>query len=279
MIRTLVIAFLLASFPLTAVAQTTGKPTPPASGRKSAPANLVLDPPSWLQTFDFPQTNFTFVRIEYDTVGLPGRGSRSWATDYPDADANLIQQLGSLTKLRVSEEPRVMRLTDPAVANHPILYLSEPGRLHLRNEEVTALRKYLDAGGFLFMDDFWGVAEWENARAEMKRVFPDRDPVDLPLSHQLFHCVFDLKEKPQVVTIQSFVRGRKSERDDAPEAHYRAIQDPRGRMSVLMCHNTDLGDGWESVNEYAAYAREMSAAKAFPMGINILFYALTQQKY
>jgi hypothetical protein len=280
MIRTLLIVVLLASIPLSADAQRfTGKATPSATGRKSSAADLMLNPPSWLKTFDFPQTNFTFVRIQYDSSGLRGRGNGDWATDYPDADLNLIQQLGSLTKLRISEEPRVMRLTDSAMANYPILYLSEPGRLRLRDEEVDALRKYLNGGGFLFMDDFWGVAEWQNVQAEIKRVFPDRDPVDLPLSHRLFHCVFDLKAKPQVPSIHAFFAGRKSERNDALEAHYRAIQDQQGRVCVLMCHNTDLGDGWERVNEDAAYAREMSAAKAYPMGINILFYALTQPKY
>ena len=63
---------------------------------------------------------------------------------------------------------------------------------------MTALRRYLLNGGFLMVDDFWGDDEWENFYEEIKRVFPDREPVELPLDHPIFHCVYHLKEKPQV---------------------------------------------------------------------------------
>ena len=110
-------------------------------------------------------------------------------------------------------------------------------------------------------------------------MFPDKEPVELDLKHPIFHCVYDLKEKPQVPSIGVAVRGRSSgitwERYDAREPHYRAIFDDKGRMMVIVCHNTDLGDGWEREGEDEWYFREFSEKKAYPMGINIVFYAMT----
>src|SRR5215211_3650799 len=100
----------------------------------------------------------------------------------------------------------------------------EPGNLEFSDEEVVALRRYLLNGGFLMVDDFWGEDEWDNFYAEIKRVFPDREPIELPLEHPIFHCVYDLKEKPQVPSIQVAVGNKGSgityERYDAKEVHY-----------------------------------------------------------
>ena len=129
------------------------------------------------------------------------------------------------------------------------------------------------------VDDFWGEDEWYNFYREIKRVFPDREPVELPLSHPIFHCVFDLKEKPQIPSINVALGGRSQgitwERPDAEEVHYKAIFDDKGRMMVIICHNTDLGDGWEREGENEWYFHEFSEKKAYPLGINIVFYAMT----
>lgn len=276
MIRTVTTIVVLVIGPRAALAQTRAQPpakpsTPPAA-RQSAAAELVLAAPAWLKDHRFSQTTFTLVRVQYDSANHQG----SWATDFPDADLNLVDQVGRLTKLDVSQPSRVLRLTDEAIANYPLLYLSEPSAWSIRQKEVVALRRYLDAGGFLWVDDFWGEAEWEHVRAIMKQVFPDRETVDLPLTHPLFHAVFDLQEKPQVLSIHAFLAGHKTERRDALEVHYRAMHDDRGRIVVLLCHNTDLADGWERIGEEVRYTREMSLARAFPMGINILYFALMQ---
>jgi hypothetical protein len=274
-IRAATIVAMLAGLPIAVLAQTPPGATPDAAVRRTAVENLTLDAPAWLKDFRFAQTKFTFVRIQFDD--RPRRSANGlWATDYPDADLNLVAQLGRLTKLDVSQPSRVMRFTDPAIADYPLVYVSEPSKMSLSEAESGALRKYLDAGGFLVIDDFWGAEAWQNVQKVMKQVFPDREPVDLPLGHPLFHCVFDLKAKPQVLSIHAFISGRRD--GDAPEAHYRAIQDSRGRVVALICHNTDLADGWERVGIDPGYTREMSVARAFPMGINIVYFALTQAK-
>jgi hypothetical protein len=116
----------------------------------------------------------------------------------------------------------------------------------------------------------------------MKRVFPNREPEELSLDHPIFHCVFDLKEKPQ---IPNFRTGEESQHTHityeyghgpgVETPHYRAIFDDKRRMMVIICHNTDLGDGWEREGVYEYYFREFSEKKAYPLGINIVFYAMT----
>src|SRR5688572_26195325 len=119
-------------------------------------------PPSWLKAHRFPQSNFTFVRIKYGAE--KGLGKGQWATDYPDAELNFMAQLGRITSLNVSEPSRVLRLTNAAIADYPVVYLCEPGGFTLRDDEKRALRKHLDGGGFLFGDDFWGEDEWRNVQ-------------------------------------------------------------------------------------------------------------------
>ena len=143
-----------------------------------------------------------------------------------------------------------------------------------------ALRRYLLNGGFLMVDDFWGDEEWDNFYDEIKRVFPHREPEEVSLNHEIFHCVYDLKEKPQIPSINHAWGGRDFgrtwERYDAETPHYKAIFDDNDRMMVIICHNTDLGDGWEREGEDPWYFREFSEKSAYPLGINIVMYAMTQ---
>ncbi|MGE5293846.1 MAG: DUF4159 domain-containing protein [Solirubrobacterales bacterium] len=252
------------------------------------------DVPDWELDPEFAQDAFTFVRIQYSSGyggrrggrggrgyggDYYGRGGGGWATDFPDSDLNFSWRLHQLTSLEVNPEPLVLELTDPRLVDYPFIYLLEPGRLVFDEEEVEALRRYLLNGGFLMVDDFWGEEEWYNFYREIKRVFPDREPVELPLTHPIFHAVFDLKEKPQIPSINVALAGRDRgitwERPDAREVHYKGIYDDKGRLMTIICHNTDLGDGWEREGENEWYFHEFSEKKAYPLGINIVFYAMT----
>lgn len=236
--------------------------------------------PSWPVDPKFIKDTFTFVRIRYDNHPyLRGYG---WATDFRDSELNFSLRLQQLTTLKVNPEPIVLQLTDPRLFDYPFIYIIEPGALLFHADEVTALRRYLLRGGFLLVDDFWGDEEYENFYQEIKRVFPDREPQDVPLEHEIFHCVYDLKEKPQLPSIHAAWQGRQSgvfweyrPGSDTSIPHYRAIYDDAGRMMVFICHNTDLGDGWEREGEDPWYFEEFSVKKAYPMGINIVTYAMT----
>lgn len=239
------------------------------------------DTPEWSNEPGFEKDVFTFTRVQYDSGYGRGRGrGGDWSTDWPDADLNFSYRLQQLTAMKVDPKGKYLRLTNPDLVNHPFLYMAEPGRLQFDEEEVKALRRHLLNGGFLMVDDFWGEAEYENFYEQIKRVFPEREPAELPLDHPIFHCVFDLKEKPQLPSMHHVQRNRgrpneSYERPDAQQVNYRGIFDDKGRMMVIICHNTDLGDGWEREGEDEYYFREYAEKKAYPMGINIVFYAMT----
>ncbi len=231
--------------------------------------------PEWNNDPAFSTDVFTFVRVRYTSWGRDG----AWRTDYPDSDLNFSFRLQQLTSLKVDPKGKILELTDDELFDFPFIYMIEPGGLIFSDDEVTALRRYLTSGGFLMVDDFWGEAEWDNFYGQIKRVFPNREPVELPLEHPIFHCVYHLKERPQIPSIGSAQWGRESgvtwERDDARQVHYQAIFDDQERMMVVICHNTDLGDGWEREGEDPWYFREFSEKSAYPLGINIVFYAMT----
>jgi hypothetical protein len=237
--------------------------------------------PSWPSDPEFPRDVFTFARVMYNPDG--GYRGGKWATDWPDSDLNFSFRLQQLTALKVSPDPVILELSDPRIFDYPFLYIIEPGGwrgtpgtgMNLTDEEVLAFRTYCDNGGFVMVDDFWGEDEWAEFYRELKRVFPDREPVDLEQSHEIFNAVYQLNERPQVPSIGVALSGSSFERYDAAEVHYRAIYDDKGRPQVIICHNTDLGDGWEREGENIRYFKEYSEPKAYPMGINILFYAMT----
>ena len=236
--------------------------------------------PEWKNDERFKSDVFTFVRVEFSSgYGGGRRGGGGWRTDYPDSDLNFSFRLQELTTLETDPNGVILRLTDERLFDYPWLYLIEPGGLYLSEAEVTALRRYLLNGGFLMVDDFWGEHEWDNFYREIKRVFPDREPVDLPLEHEIFHCVFDLKIKPQVPSIHSdWQSGYTTDRPWDPTArdvHYRGLFDDKGRMMAIICHNTDLGDGWEREGESVEYFKQFAEKWSYPMGVNIVTYAMT----
>lgn len=231
--------------------------------------------PEWKNDEHFKSDVFTFVRIRYESYGGGrGRGGGNWATDYPDSDLNFSYRLHQLTSLEVDPNGKIIELTDDTLFDYPFIYIIEPGRMVLNDDEVTALRRYLLNGGFLMVDDFWGEDEYANLAENMKRVFPTREPQELDLSHEIFNCVYKLDKKPQVPSIHAWYNGILSERDGEP-AHYKGIFDDEGRMMVIICHNTDLGDGWEREGMDPQYFKEMSEKYSYPMGINIVTYAMT----
>ena len=236
--------------------------------------------PNWDRDEELPNDMFTFARIQYDSWGRGWRGRGKWSVDYPESDLNMSFRLEQLTSLKVDPEGIVLSLNEDKLFNYPFIYIIEPGELYFSDAEVKALRKYLLNGGFLMVDDFWGEAEWKNFERQFSRVFPTREIVELPIEHELFQCVFPLKQKPQVpnprTAMQGASRGITWERWDAKTPHYRGVYDDEGRLMVVICHNTDLGDGWEEESRAGEwYFKEFSEPKAYPMGINIIFNSMT----
>ncbi len=230
--------------------------------------------PMWPENSEFPNDVFTFARVRY-TSARDVWGQPQWSVDFPDSDMNLSYRLKELTSLQVNPLPVIVDLSSEEMFNYPFVYLIEPGQMSLTEREIEIFREYTRRGGFVMVDDFWGEQEWSVFAREMGRVFPEREIIDVPLEHEIFNLVYQLDEKPMIPSIGHFRMGYTSDRWDAREANYRAILDDDGRIMVMICHNTDLGDGWEREGEMTEYFERYSEKYAYPLGINIVMYAMT----
>jgi hypothetical protein len=218
---------------------------------------------------------FTFVRTIYNSGLGMRRGGGSWAVDFPEADYHLIMGIRdwSGTNLNISAEPRQLQILDDKLFDYPLIYFVEPGYLELSNEEAQRLREYVLRGGFLFLDDFWGDYEYENVREQMQKVFPEYKIEDLPASHSIFHCYFDIKEVVQVPGIGSWLGRGVTHEKGGIVPHYMGIQDKDGKVIVFIARNCDLGDAWEWIDD-PRYPLQYGLA-AYKVGINVIIYAMT----
>lgn len=235
----------------------------------------------------FPGDTFTFCTVAYRSFTSERLGF-GWNTDYPDAGANFMERLAELTTIKITRtdygEPSqvVVRLTDPQLFDYPHIFMSDVGTANFDEKECEHLREYLLRGGFLHVDDFWGEYAWDKWEYEMSKVLPpDRYPIkDIPLDHPIFNIVFDVREVPQVPSIQYWeMSGGGHQEDhgsDTSVPHLRGIWDPTsGRLMVVMSHNTDIADGWEKEGQAIEYFEQYSVKMSYPLGINIVVYAMT----
>jgi hypothetical protein len=256
--------------------------------------------PEWTNPRGFENDVFTFTRLIFWSdpskptergTGFRGFGGarRGWVVDYPDADLNFSHRLQQLTSMKVDPDARVLKLTSPELNDYPFLYMEHIERLTLRPPEVTALRNYFDSGGVLLINDFWGVMAWKNLQAEMAKVLPGRTWTELTLDHPIFRCVFELRGPMSQLRVPSMQRWNRqydpADPNSNPSSDYRgvgaetmhiqALLDDKQRIMVLAIHNSDVSDGWEREGEYADFFRIFSEARAYPLGINIIFYLMT----
>jgi hypothetical protein len=209
-----------------------------------------------------------------------------WLTDYPNADIDLMIRLAELTKTPVSfdragqPEHLIVRLTDETLFQCPFIMMQEVGTIFLSDEDATRLRTYLLKGGFLWVDDFWGSYAWDVWASQIRKVFPPNEYpiIDLPPEHPIFRMHFDLRNGvPQIPSINFWYGsgGGTSERGrDSAEVHTRAITDAKGRVMVLMTHNTDVSDSWEREGEDPNYFLKFSVY-GYQVAINVLLYTMT----
>ncbi len=247
----------------------------------SMPQTLRSDYPMWEIAEEFSTDVFTFVRLQYDSIGGRGNSFGGWRNDYPDCDWNFSYRLQQLTSLKVDPNGKTIRIDDPELFDFPFVFLTNMGNMSLSNSEVLSLRSYLMQGGFLMGDDFWAAAEWNHVRRVMQEVLPETEPKELTLDHPIFHIVYDLKELPQVPSIRAWERGMDYEDwhgdftngDTSP--HFWGYFDQDDHLVALFCHNNDIADGWEREGEQIEYFERYSQKVSYPLGINIITYALT----
>jgi hypothetical protein len=246
-------------------------------GEQGDPAELPPD--------QWPDRKVAGCHMLYTSVRREDNGS-GWRTDYPWAQRNLLIRLSELTKTRVSwaapNVPHVwlVRLTDPALFECPYLMASDVGTIGLSRDEADRLGQYLRKGGFLWVDDFWGEAAWDQWSRELARAMPaDEYTVeDVRLSDPIFRSMFEVRNVPQVAGIgfwRRFGGGTTSERgEESAVPDFRALRDRQGRIIVVMTHDTDISNSWERETEDPTYFYQFSV-DGYALGINVVLYALT----
>ncbi|HYZ83355.1 MAG TPA: DUF4159 domain-containing protein [Bryobacteraceae bacterium] len=234
------------------------------------------------------RAEYRFVRLEY--TDLPqhhrrfgwssrnGTGAGWWMMDWPDAETHFITAVRRLTRIDTGESTH-FRLTDARLFEHPWIYATQVGWWQLSDEEVNKLREYLQRGGFLIVDDFWGADQWDVFRRTMERTLPSSPIVDVPDDDRVMHVLYDIQEKDR-----TFIPGSRHlhygpdgqvtiEQPPGTTPLWRGIYDGRGRMVVAVSYNMDVADAWEFADrpEYP----EHKTSLAYRYGINTIIYAMT----
>lgn len=171
---------------------------------------------------------------------------------------NLLQFVRKNTFVDVAPQPEVVELSSDKVFSYPVLFLSGHGNVLFSDDEARRLRRYLENGGFLFVDDDYGMDEY--IRREMKKVFPEKELVEIPFGHEIFHTHYNFPNGlPKI-----------HEHDDNPPQGFGLFHE--GRLVVFYSYESNISDGWESpdVHNDPPQKRE----EALKMGTNILTYAL-----
>ncbi|MBT4148767.1 MAG: DUF4159 domain-containing protein [Candidatus Marinimicrobia bacterium] len=196
--------------------------------------------------------DFSIARVHYD-------GGGDWYGD-PSSIPNLLNFINENTSIAVNLEEVKIKLTDSNLYYYPFLYLTGHGNIRFSEDEVGILREYLKKGGFLHADDNYGMDK--SFRREMKRVFPEKEWVELSYNHEIFHTFYEFPNGlPKI-----------HEHDGKPAQALGLFEGER--LIVFYTYETDLGDGWEDIEVHKdpQYLHEA----ALKMGVNIIWFALTQ---
>ncbi|NOZ60082.1 MAG: DUF4159 domain-containing protein [Calditrichaeota bacterium] len=220
--------------------------------KKTIVALLILfSAPALFAQLREPSSKFTVGRLKY-------RGGGDWYND-PSAIPNLLQFMKQHTTLQVAEDEQRVGIMDQELFSYPVIFMTGHGRIEFSDEEAARLRNYLTHGGFLYADDDYGMDKF--FRAAMKKVFPDKELVELPFSHPIYHCQFQFSSGlPKI-----------HEHYGGPPHGYAFFHE--GRMVVFYSFNTNISDGW--VDPEVHGDPEEVRREAFKMGTNIIVYALT----
>ncbi len=172
---------------------------------------------------------------------------------------NLIDYCNKNLRMNIAPEPDVVEPGSPEIFSYPFVHLTGHGNVVFTDAEARNLRKYLMSGGFLHIDDNYGLDKF--IRREMKKVFPELEFVELPFNHPVYHQKFDFNEGlPKI-----------HEHDGKPSQGFGLILE--GRLVCYYSYECDLGNGWEDQSVHND--PEEKRQQALKMGANLLTYAFT----
>ncbi len=198
-----------------------------------------------------PAPSFQIALLKYN-------GGGDWYANLATSLPNLIKFCNENIGTNINPEQAIVDASSPEIFNYPFVHMTGHGNVVFSDQEVQNLRNYLIGGGFLHIDDNYGMDKF--IRPQLKKVFPELDLVELPFSHPIYHQKFDFKNGlPKI-----------HEHDDKAPQGFGLVYE--GRLVCYYSVETDLGDGWESpeVHGDSPDARE----KALKMGANLVQFAL-----
>lgn len=191
---------------------------------------------------------------------LKYNGGGDWYANLETSLPNLIKFCNQNLNTNIQPEQGIVEVGSPELFDYPFVHMTGHGNWVLSNDEASNLRKYLIAGGFLHIDDNYGIDPF--VRPQMKKVFPELEFVELPFSHPIYHQKFDFPDGlPKI-----------HEHDGKPAQGFGLIYE--GRLVCFYSYECDLGDGWEDY-EVHKDSPELHQ-KALKMGANILSYIFNQ---
>lgn len=185
-------------------------------------------------------------------------GGGDWYND-PSSEVNLLKFIKQHTNINVDPVYEYVDLATDNLFLYPLIFLTGHGNMNFTEQESKRLRAYLENGGFLYIDDDYGLDEF--IRKEIKKVFPEQSFVEIPFSHGIYNCFY------------KFPNG-------LPKIHEHDGKIPQGfgifhekRLCVFYTYECNLGDGWADpdIHNDTPDRREVS----LKMGTNVLVWALT----
>lgn len=189
---------------------------------------------------------------------LKYRGGGDWYANKTSLP-NLIAFCNENLNLNIAPEEQIVEAGSEDIYNYPFIHMTGHGNVLFDQSEAENLRNYLISGGFLHIDDNYGLDKF--IRVEMKKVFPNLEFVELPFDHPIYHMKYDFDEGlPKV-----------HEHDGKPPQGFGIIYE--GRLVCFYSYESDLGNGWEDQSIYND--PEEIRQQALKMGANILAYALS----
>lgn len=235
---------------------------------------LVYSENGWRTFWTMAKPSRQFTCPEFGGRPFFPRQGWGWATDYPGGDCKFMGGVHRLTGIRVHPNPNVIAIMDEDLFKFPYVYAVEVGGMYLSDREAARLREYLLRGGFLHVDDFWGLRQKANFEGQFRKVFPDRPMQQLPLTHEVFHTFFDIDTVMQIPNVgNGCYRGQTWQVADDKVPRIYGISDDNGRLMLVVTYNSDLGDAWEYM-DLACYP-EIYSGFAYRMGLNFMIYAMT----
>jgi hypothetical protein len=211
--------------------------------------------PSGLRVTEDASFNPDPSAIKVARLHYSGGGDWYWGSS---AIPNFLKFVRENTDYPVDTVERVVSIMDPDLFKYPFLFATGHGAINFNEEEKERLREYLLAGGFLFVNDSYGMEP--HFKKELSSIFPEREVIELPFNHPIYHSFYDFPNGPPKI----------HEHDDKPPRAYSVILN--GRAVVYFLVESDVGDGWEDPQVHNDPAEKRTLA--FKMGLNILSYAL-----